>query len=146
MEPVRILLGRNRPDHQILVQVIRQGQLNQNTMHGGIIVQLVDDGQQRLFSRISVHLVLVAVHADLNGLLALVAHINLGRRVLTHQHNRQTGRDAVIGFQGCDLCGDLFPNSGGKGFSVDDVSSHIRPSMSSSGMPRRRSLSSRNWR
>ena len=42
MEPVRILLGRNRPDHQILVQVIRQGQLNQNAMHGGIIVQLVD--------------------------------------------------------------------------------------------------------
>ena len=132
MEPVHILFRRNRIDHQILIEVPRQRQLHQNAMHLWIRVQLVNQGEQISLGRVRLQLMLVRVHADLDGLFAFGADIDLAGRIFPHQHHSKARRDAVIGFQAGHMVGHLRAHSGGKSLSVNDGCGHgLSPSHTS---------------
>ena len=93
-------------------------------MHGGVSVQLVDQRQQVLFGHIDIQLMLIRIHIDRDGHLALRTHIDLAGRVLAHQHNRQTRGDAVLLLQLHILIGHLSTDPGCKILIVYDLGCH----------------------
>ena len=115
-----------------------QRQLHQNAMHRRVVVQLVDQRQQIGLGRRGVQLVLIGVHADFDGLLALVADVYLARRVLADQNHGEAGGDAVIGLQRRDLRRDFLANRSGEGFAVDDLGGHVCPLSEASAIRRAR--------
>ena len=76
--------------------MLRQRQLHQDAVHGRIRVELLDQGQHFGFGRLGGQLVLPRVHADLDRLLGLVGDIDLGGRVLAHQHDGEAGGEAML--------------------------------------------------
>ena len=56
-------------------------------MHLRVGIQPLDDVQQFRLGNLSGEAMLKGAHAGLHGLPRLVAHIDLARRVVTHQHH-----------------------------------------------------------
>ncbi len=65
--------------------MLRQRQLHENAVHVGIVVEIVDQLEQVPLAGLGRQLVLVGIHAGLDGLLALAAHVDLARRVLARR-------------------------------------------------------------
>ena len=138
MEPVRVLRGRDGVDHEVFVQVAGQRQLHEDAMHSRVVVQLVDQRQQVRLRGIGVQLVLVRIHADFDGLLALVADVDLARRVLADQNHGEAGGDAVAGLECGNLRRDFLTNRGGEGFTVYDLGGHVCPLLAAPAIRRAR--------
>jgi hypothetical protein len=96
MKAVDVLCGRNSGQHLHGIDVLRQRQLNENAVNGGIIVELLDNRQNIGLGCFGRQLVLPRIHADFDRLLRLVGHIDLGGRVFAHQNDgeaRESARD-----------------------------------------------------
>ena len=124
VKPIDIFFRGNRIDHQILVQMAGQGQLHQNPMHRGIGIQLRNQRQQISLGCGSVQLMLERVHAHLDRLLALRAHIDLACRIFPHQNNSQPRGNAMGRFHLGHMLGHLGAHLGGKGLAINDLGSH----------------------
>ena len=115
VEAVDILVRVDGVEHGGLGDAVRQRQLHQDAMDGGIVVQAPHQREQRFPVRIRRQLVLEGVQPGLDGRPALVADIDLARRILADQHDGEAGRQAVVGFQRGDLAGDGVAEAGGEG-------------------------------
>ena len=89
-------------------------------------VELFHQGQQIGLARLPGKLVLEGGHADLDGLLGLVADVDLARRVLADQHHGQAGHEAVAGLERRHLGRDAPAQALGEGLAVDDPAVHCR--------------------
>ena len=91
MEAIHVFVRIDGVDDGVGINLIRQRQLHQDTVHIRIRVQLIDQAQQLGFARGVRELMLKGLHAGLERLLALVAHIDLTCRILAYQHDGQAG-------------------------------------------------------
>ena len=122
-ETVHILLRRDGVDDGLLVDLLRQGQLDQDTVYGGVVGQLLHLGQQGLLRGIGGQIDAAALDAALGTIVDLAAHIHLAGGVFAHQNDRQAGVDA-LGFQCGDLLGGLGLGGGGQCLTVNNTCSH----------------------
>ena len=123
VEAVHILGGGDGFDDLVVVNMLGQGQLHQNAVDAGVVVQRFDAGQQLGFSHGSVVLFQHGMKAHVFAGLDLVAHIDLRGLVVAHQNDGQAGRDA-LGFESCRTRGDFLAQLFGEGFAVDDLGCH----------------------
>jgi hypothetical protein len=106
MKTVHVFRRIDRLDHPLLVDVLRQGQLHQDTVHRRIAVQIGDQRQQFTLAGRGGQLVLEAAHARGDSLLALVAHVYLAGGVTAHQHHGKSGLKIVGSFQSLHFLGN----------------------------------------
>ena len=123
VEAVHILGGRDGFNDLVIVNVLGQGQLHQNAVNAGVVVQRCHAGQQLGFGHRGIVLFQHGVKAHVFAGLDLVAHIDLGSLVVAHQNHGQTGRHA-LGLEGCCTRGDFLAQLFGEGFAVDDLGCH----------------------
>jgi hypothetical protein len=110
-------------DDLVVVDVLGQGQLHQDAVNAGVVVQRFDTCQQFGFGHGGVVLFQHRVEAHVFAGLDLVAHIDLGSLVVAHQNHGQAGRDA-LGLERCRACGDFLAQLFGEGFAVDELGCH----------------------
>ncbi|VTR68175.1 conserved hypothetical protein [Desulfosarcina cetonica] len=96
MEPVDILVRIDGVEHFFLINVLGQGQLNQDTVDAVVLVVLVDQGQKIRFGNIHRLAVLNFLESDAVGGFDLEGHIGNGCRVLAHEDGDQPGNHAVL--------------------------------------------------
>ena len=125
MEPVHILGRVDGIDNQITVQMRGQGQLHQNAMHRGVIVQPLHQRQKIAFRCFGGQAVFKAVHANFNGRCVFVFHINAGGWIIAHQNHCKARGKGVAFFHCRHMGGHLGAHAGGKGFAVDDLGCHF---------------------
>ena len=73
----------------LLVDLLRQRQLHEDAVDRWVGVEPVDQRQQIGLAGVGGQAVLEALHPGLDRRLALVADIDLARRILADQHDRQ---------------------------------------------------------
>ena len=121
VKPVDILVRVDGVEHGGFGNMLRQRKLHQNAVDGRVVVQLLHEGEQRLLVGFRRQLVLEGFQSGFDGRPALVANIDLARRILADQHDGEAGRQAVFRLQDGDLPADGLAEPGGKGLAVDDV-------------------------
>ena len=112
----------------LAVDLLGQRQLHQDAVDVRIGVELGDELEQHLLGRVLGKLVLERLHADLDGLRGLVAHVDLACRILADEHHGEPGREAVLRLEPCHVGGDVGAHLGGNCLAVDEVGSHRRES------------------
>ena len=108
MEAVDVLVRVDGIDDGLLVDLVGQWQLHQDAVHGRVVVQFLDLGQQRLLAGAGVHLVLIGVHAGFDGLFALGADVDLTGRIFAHENDGQpwgSGHDRPSVWRPLRRCG-----------------------------------------
>src|SRR5262245_20891145 len=65
------------------------------------------------------------LHAGLDRHLLLAADVDLARRIVADQHDRETRHHAMVARQPCDLDCDLRARLCGDRFAVDDSGGHF---------------------
>jgi hypothetical protein len=110
MEAVDILVRIDAEQHLLGIEMRGKRQLDQDTVHRGIGIELLDQRQQLGLARVRGQAVLEALHARLARGLALAADIDGGGGVLADQHHRQPGRAA----RRLAECGNPFGDAGAK--------------------------------
>ncbi len=86
-EAIHILRRGNGGDDRIRIQVLGQRELHQNAMHGGVIVEILNNGEQFRLGSLAGELVLEGGHAGLNRGSGLVADVDFGRRIVPDQNH-----------------------------------------------------------
>jgi len=124
VEPVHVFVQADHAQDSFLVEVFRERELDQDPVHLWIGVQLPDQVLDFLLSCVGGQVVPKGRNADLVARLALHPHVTLRRRIIAHQHRRQTGTRAVLGFHPGDICSDLLPYASGNCFSIDQRGAH----------------------
>ena len=124
VKAVDVLVGRDGLDHAARADVGRQGKLHQDAVHGRILVQFIQPGQQGGLGGLLGQV--LADRMEACGLAGadLVAYIDLGSRRITHQDHGQAGA-LPRGIQ--NLLGSLahfFAHLGGDGSAINQSSSH----------------------
>ena len=95
VEAVDILQGRNRLDHEVGVDMGRQGQLHQDAVDRWILVQRCDPRQQFGLAEVSRVFLQHRFQPGVFAGLDLVAHIDLAGRTVANQQHGQTRLDAA---------------------------------------------------
>ena len=72
MESVDILRRVDGVDHGVRIDLVGQGKLYENAVHGGVVVQLVDFGEQVCLRRVDGQGLAQRVHAGLTVCLFLL--------------------------------------------------------------------------
>ena len=121
MEAVDILVRVDGVDDGLFLDVIGQGQLHQDAVHRPIGIQFGDEIEQVRLARVDVQSVLEALHAAGDGLLALVADIDLAGGILADENDGEAGRQAVGLFQGANRLRNSRAQRFREGLAVDDV-------------------------
>jgi len=86
------VLGRvDRGDHRLRVDLGRKRELDEDAVDARIFVERPDERDQCILLGSRGKPVLEAFHPRLERRFALGADVDLARRVLTHQHDRETG-------------------------------------------------------
>jgi len=139
MQSIDVLGGIDGVDDRLSMQRFRQRQLHQNAMHGGIAIELSDQGQQIILRDVFRQYVLERCHAGGLGLLVLAADVDLAGGVAADQHHREPGRDPVLALHPRNLIGNAGAKFSGNDFSIDDQGRHFNPSLRRSAFvtPRR---------
>ena len=89
VEAVDVLRRVDGVDDEVGIEVLRQRQLDEDAVHRRVGVQPRDERQKIGLGGLGGQLVLEGRHPGLGRLLALVADVDLARRVLAHQHDRK---------------------------------------------------------
>jgi hypothetical protein len=134
MPPAPINVGRvlgrinGLQDHGA-VDLFGQRQLHQDAIDAVIGIQARDHGQQfRLRGGVR-EAILEGTHAGLDRAASLAAHIDFTGRIVADKHHRQSGLDAIAGFQFGHTRGDVAPQVRCHGFAIDDLGSHRHSSL-----------------
>ncbi len=124
MEAVDILGGVDGQQHGFRVDALRQRQLDENAVDAGIGIEPGDEGQKLGLAGRDRQAVLLGTEPRGIRLAALVADIDLARRILADQHHGEA-RGAPLGrLEGCGAVPDLIENAGGDGLAVDTGGGH----------------------
>ena len=107
----------------MVVDVCGQRQLDQDAVDAGVVVQRLDTGQQFGLGHRGIVLLQHRMKARVLAGLDLVAHIDLGGRVVADQDHGQAGRGAA-GLQGGGALGDFGTQLAGEGVAVDELGCH----------------------
>ncbi len=128
MESVDVFVRRHGVEYLGLWQALRQRKLNEEPVDEIVLVQLIDQGEDLTSRRGRSKTVHPAPHADLGGRLLLVAHVDLGRGVITDQNHVET-RWASVGLAKTrDPFRHLTPHLGCDRLSVENPCRHGRAS------------------
>ena len=121
MECVHILVRADSVDDRLFINLLGQGQLHQNAVDLGVLVQHLHQFQQLLLCGILIQCVLKGLEPNRLACFFLVVHIYPGRRVIAYDHNRQTNLQTGCSLQlGCFLL-DLFLDLCGYFLAVNDL-------------------------
>ena len=124
VKAVHVLVRRDGLDHAARVDVGRQGKLYQDAVHGRILVQFIQPGQQGSLGGLLGQVLADRMEACRLTGPNLVAHIDLGSRRITDQDHGQA-RALPGGIE--NLLGGLahfFADLGGDGGAINQSSSH----------------------
>ena len=121
MEAVDVLAGVDSFDDALLVDVLRQGELDDEAMHLGVVIQALDLAEQTLFGDVILEADQGGAEAHLGAGLDLSGYIGLAAAVMADEDSYQVrgffaSCDASSYF-GCDLLLDL---SGGC-FTIEEL-------------------------
>ena len=119
VEAVDVLAGIDAQQHEMLVDVLGERQLNQDAVDLGIGVEAIDEREQVCLARLLGQADGLVMEARLSAGLAFHADVDLGRGVVAHQDHRQPRRDAA-GREGGDLGGELAPHLPADRRAVDE--------------------------
>ena len=119
VEGVHVLFGVDSQQNLFLVQMLRQGQLHQNTVDVRVVVQLIDQRKQRCLVGIGGQLVALGKKANLLTGAVLVTHVNPRGGILAHDHHGKAGGVAVFLFEIFRIGSDLPSDIRGDRFSVN---------------------------
>lgn len=89
METVHVFARVNRFDHFLFRDVFRQGQLYEESVHVGIVVQFGDFSEQVSFADRFVEAQHRRTEAHFGAAFLLVAHVSLARSVVADQDGDQ---------------------------------------------------------
>ncbi len=89
MEGVHVFVGINAVEHLVGIDVLGQGQLHQDAVDLGVLVVLVQEGQQGRFGDIRLLVVLDGIETELVGGLLFGGDVADGAGVLAHQDGDQ---------------------------------------------------------
>ena len=120
-ESVSVLGKGNALDRSLGVEVARQWHLNDQAMDRGIGRDLIDLGLELGLRRLGGHDDLERVHASLVTGRVLVAHVDLGGRVLADDDDCEPCTNAGLVKELLGALGYLGTNRGGDCFSVDQI-------------------------
>src|SRR5581483_11785062 len=96
MQAVGVLLGIDRQQRLLLVDLIRQRQLHDERIDRGIMVERVDLGLQVVPRDVGGELAVMRLDADLLAVVALGPHVGGRVGVVTDQDRAEPGRDATL--------------------------------------------------
>ncbi|MNN44578.1 hypothetical protein D3C81_1588740 [compost metagenome] len=97
MEAVHIFFYSDGINYSLLVNVLRKRKLNQNPVNFIPAVQFGHERQQFLLACRSIQSVDFRMETELGTGLLFIAHIDLGSRIFTDQHNSKTRLYAPFG-------------------------------------------------
>ena len=89
METVHVLVGVHRFQHRLVVNVVGEGELHDEPVHGRVVIQGTDRVQQRLLRDVGRMLHQGAFEANPGASFHFVTHIGPAGRVVTHQNGRE---------------------------------------------------------
>ncbi len=124
MEAIDVLVRTDALEQQRGVQMLGQRQLNQDAVDGGVVVELIDQRQQLFLAGFGGKIVGLRMKPDFLAVLALVRHINLGRRVHAHQNHCQARNPQPLIAALGNPRGNLLANVGCDRFTVDQFCGH----------------------
>ena len=129
MEAVDILVGVDRRDDPLLVDMVGQRQLDEDAVDRIVGVELVDQIDQLLLADRRIAAIFEALHPRLDRRLVLRSDIDLARRVLADEDDRKARRAPGGGAERRDQFPDSGAQIGRECLAVDDVRAHARSSM-----------------
>ena len=91
MKGVCVLVGTDGREQGLAVDMGRDGELHQDAVHRRVVVEAADEGKKLLLRGFGGELVFKAQKPALGAILFLVADIQAGGGVVSHQDHRQTG-------------------------------------------------------
>ncbi len=97
MESVNVLVRIDGCDDARGVDLRRQRQLHQDTAYGGVCIQALHQGNQRLFADFVWQTVIERPHACFDDRFRLAADIGLAGGIFADKHHCQTGCQALLG-------------------------------------------------
>ena len=124
MEGVHVFVGINAVEHLVGVDVLGQGQLHQDAVDLGVLVVLVQEGQQGRFGDIRLLVVLNGIETEFVGGLLLGGDVADGAGVLAHQDGDQARGYIVLGLEFFHLFLQFGAYLGGHLRPFDQFSSH----------------------
>ena len=95
-QAIHILLGQDRLDNLIGIEVFRQRKLHENAVNGGVGVQFADQLEECGLGGFLRQRVLYGVETALLGHLALGVHVSMAGRIVSDDDNRETGLYALF--------------------------------------------------
>jgi hypothetical protein len=117
----------DRGDHFLLVDLRRQGKLDEDAVHARIGVELRHQRQQRLLRGSGGQAMLEARHPRLARRPAFRTHIDHARRILADEYHGKARRTPGGGFEGGHEAGDLRAQVRRERLAVDADRGHIAP-------------------
>ena len=127
-EPVDVLRGVDQRDELVLVELVRQRQLEQDAVHALVGVQRADQLGQLVRGHVAAGLVVEGLDAHLGGVLALHAHVDGRGGIVADEDRREPG----LAVHGLDLALDLLAHLRRNCLAVDDLG-HGRGSLPVAG-------------
>ena len=124
MERVHVLLRINGVDDRLLGNMLRHRHLAQDARNCRALVQLCNQTEQFLLRGLFGKRVLLAVKAALLAGALLIADVNLARRIVADDNNRQTRRYTLL-FQRLGLCQNAAAHLRRQCLAVHSYCTHI---------------------
>ena len=118
-QAVDVLVWIDAIDHPVRIDLLGQRQLDQNTMHFRILVQALDELDQRRFAGVFREPMFVGIHPGRERHLALAADIDLARRIIADQDDGQSRGQLMLFLQIRDGVANPCSKTGGIGLAVD---------------------------
>ena len=127
MEAVDVLRRVHSRENRLFVDMLGQGELDEDAIHGVIRIKAVDQGYKIVLRRIGGNAVLEAFHARLDGRLDLGSDVSGARRMFSDQNDGKAGGASCAFVKLCGGSGYRLPEVGGDCFAVDDAGGHTVP-------------------
>ena len=102
-EAVHVLGGIDQRDELVLVEVVRQGQLQQDAVDALVVVEGADQPRELLGCHVRPGLVMERLDAHLGRVLALHPHVDGRGRVVAHEDRGEARAPAELGHLARDL-------------------------------------------
>ena len=127
MEAVDVLVRIDRRDDLLRIDLIRQRQLDQDAVDGGISVEARDQREQIGFARHLRQAVIETSHTGAGGHLHLAADVAFARRIVADEHDREARHDPAVPRKTMHRVGDLAAQVRRDRLAVYDLRGHGPP-------------------
>jgi hypothetical protein len=124
MKAIHILRRVDALDHRGAADLLRQGQLHQDTVDGRIVIEGVDQREQARLGGVLGQIIGQRHNPDLLAGAALVAHVDRRGRILAHPDHRQARPAPAAGEERLDAAADFVFDGSRKLPAVDQLCRH----------------------